>query len=179
MVGKLFVKREYNPQNKRAWIIAALVLLVAFVPACLRGFMNIGWIVDKGAAKEMAESAIVREWQKYNTELELVDITFDSVIVNTMSSQMKRDYLNENSNVRYSKDGATYPNLKAYLDDMYYNIDAHIWRMYVVKGTYRVTDGNGEEYSGSYQVRIAALNGIYWNVEIPKIPLLEEVRRYH
>ena len=179
MVGKLFVKREDNSQNRRAWIIAGVVLLVAFIPACLRGFMNIGWIADKGAAKEMAESAILREWQRYNKEFELVEITFDSVIVNKMSSQMKRNYLDENSNVRYSKDGTTYPNLKAYLDDMYYNIDAHIWRMYVVKGTYRVTDGNGEEYSGSYQVRIAALNGIHWNVETPKIPLLEEVRRYH
>lgn len=174
----IWVRLQNAILKRRAWVIAGMLLLMLFVPACIRALMNNCWIADKGAAREQAKSAILREWKKFDPALELVDITYESVTVNEMNAERKAQYLAENGNVRFSKDGVTYPNLKAYLDEIYYNMDTNIWRMYIVKGTYRVADKEGNEYSGSFRVRIASLTGLHWSVEIPEIPALDVARGY-
>ena len=177
MIERMIWNKNVSKNKKTLLLVGIILYAIAIVSyMCVRVLISQGLIADKDSAKDMARSAIVREWQKYDEELKLDDITFDSVIINEMSLQKKKEYIADHRYVEHSKEGKTYPNIGAYIDATYYDIDSHIWRMYIVSGSYRVSDGKGTEYDGTYQIHIAELQDIYFCAEIPEIPLLKELR---
>ena len=164
-----------SKKNRFIWILTVLFALCLLGFATITGLTNNGTLANKDFAKDMAKKEVLETWQEVDKEFALVGITFDSVKVDTLSNYEKQVYLDECSNIGFiDADGTRYKNEQAYYKAIGYDINAHPWRLYVVKGTYHVNNGKGEDYEGYYTVWVRTTKS--WSIEKTEIELPTELQ---
>ena len=134
----------------------------------------------KSDAKQHAKKEVESAWKEFDKNLDLVYIDYDSVDVREWNKDEIDAYLAEKYNQKITDvNGKTYDSYQEYWESIGYDPHSETYRIFTVKGDYRVTDHKDQNYEGWYCVIVLhKVNQNTWSIQETELELPDELKQY-